>query len=98
MFKFLKSLDWFGHPVTLRFNGSGTTHNTICGALCSLIIYLSFWIIVWTLKGDPTIIQNTKKLNLIEHGLQPMSFEDDKETYGTVASAGDSISLVVVSM
>ena len=29
---------------------------------------------------------------------EPMSFEDDKETYGTVASAGDSISLVVVSM
>lgn len=27
-------------------------------------------------KGDPTIIQNIKKLNLDEHGFQPMSFED----------------------
>ena len=40
MIKFLKSLDKFGHPVTVLYKGTAT-HSTLCGSLFSILVTIS---------------------------------------------------------
>ena len=35
---FLRNRDWFGKNVEIHFNKSGGTHNTIIGAIASLLV------------------------------------------------------------
>ena len=38
LYKWLRSQDVFGHPVTLNFNKKGDAHQTGCGGFFSLIM------------------------------------------------------------
>ena len=40
MIKFLKSIDKFGHPVTVLHKG-GATHNTLVGSIFSIIVTMA---------------------------------------------------------
>ena len=37
---YISAIDMFGQPIQLKFNGSGSTHNTIIGGLLSIPAYI----------------------------------------------------------
>ena len=38
--RFIKNFDLFGHPINLRFNGKGESHQTILGGLLTVCLYV----------------------------------------------------------
>ena len=71
---FLRSKDYFGHPVALNFNRNGNYHTTPFGGFVSImlrIIYYSYMIhllmIMFTYNDDRTFVSNYEIKNRRVH-------------------------------
>ena len=62
--KTLKQIDMFGHPIALNYSKNGSTYNTFCGSIFTLMIYILMGILIvvkintLVTFDDDTIIKN----------------------------------------
>ena len=45
----VKNCDQFGHPIQLQFNNQGSTFNTLCGGVISIVIKVIMIVYVYSL-------------------------------------------------